>query len=76
MYDALTKDIHPEVKSEWGDLKSHCTRIPILRISKTARNLNKVFLTRGTPASAETIFSGFTHPCLLIRDPSINSSIR
>ena len=54
MYDALTKDIHPEVKSEWGDLKSHCTRIPVLRISKTARNLNKVFLTCGTPASAET----------------------
>ena len=54
VYDALKKDMHVEVKSKWGDLKCHCSRIPILRISKTARNLNKVFLTCGTPASAET----------------------
>ena len=54
VYEALTKDMHAEVKSQWGDLKCHCSRIPILRLSKTARNLNKVFLTCGTPASAET----------------------
>ena len=54
VYDALKKDMHAEVKTEWGDLKCHCSRIPILRLSKTARNLNKVFLTCGTPASAET----------------------
>ena len=54
VYDALKKDMHVEVKSKWGDLKCHCSRIPTLRISKTARNLNKVFLTCGTPASAET----------------------
>ena len=54
VYEALKKDIHPEVKTQWGDLRCHCSRIPILRLSKTARNLNKVFLTCGTPASAET----------------------
>ena len=54
VYDALKKDMHAEVKSQWGELKCHCSRIPILRLSKTARNLNKVFLTCGTPASAET----------------------
>ena len=35
-------------------MKCHCSRIPILHLSKTARNLNKVFLTCGTPALAET----------------------
>ena len=54
VYHALKKDMHAEVKSKWGDLRCHCSRIPILRISKTARNLNKVFLTCGTPALAET----------------------
>ena len=54
VYEALKKDIHPEVKTQWGDLRCHCSRIPMLRLSKTARNLNKVFLTCGTPASAET----------------------
>ena len=54
VYEALTKDMHAEVKSQWGELKCHCSRIPILRLSKTAKNLNKVFLICGTPASAET----------------------
>ena len=54
VYDALKKDMHAEVKSQWGELKCHCSRIPNLRLSKTSRNLNKVFLTCGTPASAET----------------------
>ena len=54
VYEALSKDMHAEVKSQWGELKCHCSRIPILRLSKTAKNLNKVFLICGTPASAET----------------------
>ena len=54
VYDALKKDMHVEVKTKWGELKCHCSRIPILGLSKTARNLKKVFLTCGTPASAET----------------------
>ena len=54
VYEALTKDMHAEVKSQWGELKCRCSRIPILRLSKTAKNLNKVFLICGTPASAET----------------------
>ena len=54
LYDALKKDMHVEVKSKWRELKCNCSRIPILRLSKTARNLNKVFLTCGTPFSAET----------------------
>ena len=54
VYDALKKDMHVEVRTKWGELKCHCSRIPILRLSKTARNLNKVFLTCGTSASAAT----------------------
>ena len=52
--EALTQDIHVEVKSKWGELRCHCDHIPVLRISKTARNLNKVFLTCGAPQTATT----------------------
>ena len=54
VYDSLKKDMHVEVRTKWGELKCHCSRIPILRLSKTTRNLNKVFLTCGTAASAAT----------------------
>ena len=47
-------DMHAEVRTKRGVLRCHCSQIPILRLSKTARNLSKVFLTYGTPASAET----------------------
>ena len=42
--------IHPEVHAKWGHLKCHCSFIPKMRLSKTARNLNKVFLTFCAPA--------------------------
>ena len=54
VYHALKEDMHAEVQTKWGELKCHCSRIPIIRLSKTARNLNKVFLTCGTPAVADT----------------------
>ena len=73
--DALLKDIHVEVKSKWGELRCHCTKIPMIRLSKTSRNLNKVFLTCGMPYMqqlAVNIFSGFRQNCSSIRDLSIN----
>ena len=54
VYHALKEDMHAKVQTKWGELKCHCSRIPIIRLSKTARNLNKVFLTCGTPATADT----------------------
>ena len=51
---ALKEDMHAEVQTKWGELKCHCSRIPIIRLSKTARDVNKVFLTCGTPATADT----------------------
>ena len=59
VYDALKKDMQVEVQTKWGELKCRCSRIPILRLSKTARNLNKVFLACGTPASAATLCKYF-----------------
>ena len=79
VYHALKNDMHAEVQTKWGDLRCHCSRIPILRLSKTARNLNKVFLPVEHPLQLRlvaNIFSGFTRRCLSIRDPSINSSMR
>ena len=52
--EALQYDIHVEVKSKWAELRCHCDYIPLLRISKTARNLNKVFLTCGASQTATT----------------------
>lgn len=43
------KDIHPEVHAKWGQLECLCHYIPKMRLSKTARNMNKVFLTCGVP---------------------------
>ena len=50
VYHALKEVIHREVHAKWGQLKCHCQMIPKMRLSKTARNLNKVFLTCGAPA--------------------------
>jgi len=54
VYHALKEEMQIDVKVRWGELKCHCSLTPKLRLSKTARNLNKVFLTCGTPATAET----------------------
>ena len=45
----LKDEIHPEVHAKWGHLECHCHYIPKMRLSKTARNMNKVFLTCGVP---------------------------
>ena len=52
VYHALKETIHPQVRDKWGELKCHCSRIPIICLSKTARNLNKVFLTCGASATS------------------------
>lgn len=44
---ALMMDTHPEIRSQWGMLFSHCGLVPKMRLSKTIRNLHKVFLTCG-----------------------------
>ena len=50
VYYALKDDIDRDVHAKWGQLKCHCSFIPKMRLSKTAGNLNKVFLTCGAPA--------------------------
>ena len=54
VYHALKETIHPEVCDKWGELKRHSSPIPRMRLSKTARNLNKVFLTCGASATADS----------------------
>ena len=54
VYHALKETIHQEVHAKWGQLKCHCSLIPKMRLSKTARNLNKVFLTCGASATADS----------------------
>ena len=48
--EVLQQEIHPEVHAKWGDMKCHCQLISKIRLSKTAKNLNKVFLTCGGSA--------------------------
>ena len=43
VYHALKEDIHHEVQAKLGHLQCHCQH-------KTAKNMNKVFLTCGAPA--------------------------
>ena len=47
VYHALKEDIHPEVESSWPQLECYCHSIPTLQLSKTARHMNKVFLSCG-----------------------------
>ena len=46
--EVLQQEIHCMPK--WGDMKCYCQLIPKIRLSKTAKNLNKVFLTCGGSA--------------------------
>lgn len=53
VYHHLKEKIYPEVHAKWGHLECHYGYIPKMRLSKTARNLNKVFLTCGVPYNRE-----------------------
>ena len=54
VYRVIKANIHSEVHAKRGHLKCHCSLIPKMRLSKTARNLNKVFLTCSAPATSES----------------------
>lgn len=78
VYQALKETIHPEMCDKWGELKCHCSLIPKMRLSKTARNLNKVFLTCGASATADSrckYFQWIHTPLLMTGDPSSSSSL-
>ena len=51
-YRALKEDIHPEVHSNWAHFQCYWKLIPKIRLSKTAKYLNKVFLSCGASAAA------------------------
>ena len=50
--DALGSEIHTKVLNQWGTLACHCGLVPILKLSQTPRNQNKVFLS--CPKTRET----------------------
>ena len=68
VYHALKETIHREVRDKWGQLKCHCSLIPKICLSKTARNLNKVFLTCGasTADDARCKYFQWIHTALFI----------
>ena len=49
--EALCNEIHFKVLSEWGTFSCHCGLVPILKLSQTPSNKNKVFL--GCPKKIE-----------------------
>ena len=50
--DALCNEMHTKVLNQWGTFACHCGLVPILKLSQTPRNLNKVFLS--CPKTRET----------------------
>ena len=50
--DAICDEMHTKVLSQWGTFACHCGLVPILKLSQTPRNLNKVFLS--CPKTRET----------------------
>ena len=72
VYHALKETIHQEVHAKWGQLKCHCSLIPKMRLSKTARNPKKVFLTCGASATADSrckYFQWIHTPLFIDRKP-------
>ena len=57
-------DMHTKLQLQWGNLECDCRLLPILKLSQTSKNLNKVFLS--CPKTRKTdvvIFSGsISHP--------------
>ena len=49
--EALCNEIHFKVLNEWGTFSCHCGLVPILKLSQTPSNKNKVFL--GCPKKIE-----------------------
>ena len=43
--DALCNEMHTKVLNQWGTFACHCGLVPILELSQTPRNVNKVFLS-------------------------------
>ena len=64
--DALCNEIHTIALNQWGTLACHCGLVPILKLSQTPRNLNKVFLscpkTRETRCGFFSVGSATTQP--------------
>ena len=49
--EVLQQEIQPEVRRKLGHLQCCCQKMPKVRLCKTAKNLNKVFLTCGAAAT-------------------------
>ena len=43
--DIICNSIHPKIHQQWGTFACHCGLVPTLKLSKTVRNMNKVFLS-------------------------------
>ena len=50
MIEALKKDTHPQVRArlQRGELKCKCGFVPKMKLSRTAKNYNKVFFSCGS----------------------------
>ena len=48
--EALKKDTHPQVQArvKYGELKCRCGFVPKMKLSRTAKNCNKVFFSCGS----------------------------
>ena len=68
MMEALKKDTHPQVHArvKRGELKCRCGFVPKMKLSRTAKNYNKVFSVVGALSLGENpvaTFNGSMAPC-------------
>ena len=61
VYKALIEEIHTDIQCEWRNLKCYCKETPKIRLSTTARNLHKVFLTCDGSAGSRCKYFQWIH---------------
>ena len=64
VYKALIEEIHTDIQCEWRNLKCYCKETPKIRLSTTARNLHKVFLTCDGSAGSRCKYFQWIHTTL------------
>jgi len=57
----LCNNIHPRIQQKWGTISCHCGLVPTLKISKTPKNLDKVFLSCPKVREARCSYFQWTH---------------
>ena len=61
LLNSICHEIHPQIQQEWGTLACECGFVPKIKLSQTARNPNKVFLSCPKAREAQCQYFQWIH---------------